>query len=118
MRADATTNLEGRDRMTSAEDQKRDDQGISAPPSRVRMVAVLKVDMQCERADVCGYAAELERLEYRPAKEHLVCGNELAQVLGECLVGLNRLLLRGRKHAGGMLADCLVRRPVALLAVL
>jgi hypothetical protein len=70
------------------------------------------------RADGAGRALELEGLEARPVQEVLVRARELAEVLGEVLLGVTRAgLLRRRDLGRGVLADGLVASPVKLLAV-
>ncbi len=82
------------------------------------MVAVTQLDVECILADVGGHATELEGLEDGPVEKVQVSRAKLAERLGHVLVdGDVLLLLCGGHHGGGVLADSLVRRPVALLAI-
>jgi hypothetical protein len=110
----ATVNLRGRDEGGARGDGTRD-----VPAEGVGRAGVVReLDDERELAHVGGDAFDLERLEAGPGEERLVRGGELAELLGEVLVGVARAgLLRGGESALRVLADRAVLRPVVLLAL-
>lgn len=83
------------------------------------MIPKTDLDLQCIVSDVRRDAFQLQCLEDGPVEKSLVCAAEFAQVFDEVLVSCDDgcVLFRSGLDGQGVLADCLVMRPVALLAV-
>lgn len=97
---------EAADPIMSHEPEDRDRRYL--PAERVRCDQVVsQLDEECALADVGGHALQLERLEPGPPQKGRVCGDKLAEILDESLVGSSWLFC-SCDLAGGVLADLLM----------